>query len=173
MICERYGYRHLNKYINKLCEIAKGDMLWLWNDDAKILTFAWDEKLHKYGTDHVLDFPNNHYPFIFPLVPAKYIKEMGHFSLQAHNDTWIAVIFHKNLGIDITATDIVLYHARVENNTNINYTEVNDDTTQSSPEFDTEKYIQLRLDDTNKIISRFFPERTLLDRSTFHSNVIF
>ena len=32
---------------------------------------------------------NNHHPDIFPLVHRKIYEILGHFSLNAHNDTWI------------------------------------------------------------------------------------
>jgi hypothetical protein len=156
---ERYGYRHLHKYVNRLCEIAEGEMLWLWNDDAKILTQGWDEKIKPYGTDRALDFPNRHSVWIFPLVPAKYVKEMGHFSGQAHNDTWVQVIFEKNLGLSALVPDVHLYHNRTDGAMNIDYSEVDGDIKDSSPEFYKQEYRQMRLDDTNKILAKFFPHR--------------
>jgi hypothetical protein len=162
---ERYGYRNLHKYVNLLCEIADGEMLWLWTDDAKIMTDGWDEKILKYGTDMALDFPNNHSIWIFPLVPAKYVKEMGHFSGQAHNDTWIQVIFEKNLRLCNLVRDVSLYHNRTDGAMNIDYTDVDRDITVSSPEFYSDVYRQMRLDDTNKILAKFFPHRAPLASS--------
>ena len=165
IVTERYGYRNLHKYVNKLCEIAQGDMLWLWNDDAKILTRGWDEKLNRYDTTKVLDFRNNDYPFIFPLVPSKYIKEMGYFSQQAHNDSWIKVIFKYNLKLSHLVPDVFLYHERNVEGTKIDYKEVITDTKISSIDFWSYKYKQLRLEDTNKIISKFFPDREFCTES--------
>jgi len=163
---ERYGYRNLHKYVNDLCEIAEGEMLWPWNDDAKILTDGWDDKILKYGTDMALDFPNNHAIWILPLVPAKYVKEMGHFSGQTHLDTWIQIIFEKNLQLSQFAGDVLLYHNRGNGATmNIDYTESNRDVKFSSPEFYTDVYRQMRLDDTNKILAKFFPHRATLQFS--------
>ena len=159
---ERYGYRHLHKYVNNLCKIAQGNMLWLWNDDAKILTSGWDQILNKYDTTKVLDFPNNDYQFIFPLVPSKYIKEMGYFSQQAHNDSWIKAIFHDNLNISQLVPEVILYHARHVKDSNIDYKEVNADREDSNPEFWNYLYRKLRVEDTNKIISKFFPDRPFI-----------
>lgn len=157
---ERHGYKNLHMYYNALCEIASGETLWLWNDDAFMKTESWDVVLRAHSDNvHVLDFKNNHYPFIFPLVPAKYIKTMGHFSLQAHNDTWIEVIFRFNLGLVKMVEDIYIEHARIGNEIGIDYTEVDDDIKVSHAQFKDNRYRRLRLADTNKIIQEYFPDR--------------
>lgn len=95
IITPRYGYKKLNFYYNTLSRMATGDYLWLWNDDAFLQTAWWDiimkENIEK-RPDVVWDFQSSFYG-ILPLVPRKYIDTMKHFSLHAHNDTWIVCVF--------------------------------------------------------------------------------
>jgi glycosyltransferase involved in cell wall biosynthesis len=163
---ERVGYKNLEIYYNSLCEISKGEMLWLWNDDAFMMTKNWDLILKQCGDDFVFDFANNHYPFIFPMVPAKYVKELGHFSLQAHNDTWIEIIFRYNLNICKFVSNVFIYHSRIsDDKMGIDYTEIDDALKFTSPDFYSDKFKLMRLEDTNKIITKFFPNKPLMTYS--------
>ena len=90
---ERKHYHNLHLYVNELAKISNADYLCLWNDDAQILTKNWDVILNDYIKNqdklYVYQFPNNHCPDIFPIVPKQWIEITGHFSNNAHNDTWI------------------------------------------------------------------------------------
>jgi hypothetical protein len=73
LVTKRYGYAKLHAYVNELSKIAKGDRLWLWNDDALMETDGWDEIMAKLVTmypHHVWDFKTNWFRFTFPLVPG-------------------------------------------------------------------------------------------------------
>ena len=89
------GYRDLHTHVNNLCGISDGEYLLLWNDDAVMETENWDNYLEEhhqglYGDPiAVIQMDNNHHPDIFPLVHRKVYEILGHFSLNAHNDTWI------------------------------------------------------------------------------------
>ena len=47
----RWGYNKHNRYYNELSEKAKGDMLWLWNDDIEMGSDDWDITLKEASDD--------------------------------------------------------------------------------------------------------------------------
>lgn len=153
IVTRRYGYRQLHLYVNKLCRMARGEYLWLWNDDATIETNGWDtivEQLTKDQPDMVFDFINNHFVWIFPLVPKKYIDLLGHFSLNAHNDSWIQNVFEP-LQLTTRTDKVSLYHNRNNPIFDINYQDVNTDIHVSLPEFFSPFANLLRTIDSNRI----------------------
>ena len=102
-ITERYSYVHLNKYINDLCAIATGDWLVFWSDDVLMETQDWDKIIEEHKDEFLLLSPvvSNRPEFpgtMFPILPKKWYDELGHFSLNCHNDTWVEEIA-KSLGI--------------------------------------------------------------------------
>jgi len=76
---------------------------------------------------------------------------MGHFSAQTHNDTWIEYVFSKHLNLWNFVNEVQLYHDRVNNTLGIDFTDVARDTQESSPEFYSEKYQKMILEDVDKI----------------------
>ncbi len=91
---ERYGYMGLHRYYNHLAGVmAKGGWLLLWNDDARMLTKAWDEAVHGQQPG-VLWLTANHAPGgnFFPAFPAAWAKAWGHVSLSPNNDVWVSEI---------------------------------------------------------------------------------
>jgi hypothetical protein len=118
VITKRFGYHNLHEYINRLCAVSSGKLLFLWNDDALIETQDWDvfirEEYNNKKTDYVVyDFPNNHSGFVFPLVSRKIYECLGHFSLQTHNDTWMQKIVIE-LGLSKVIDKIKLFHKRAD-----------------------------------------------------------
>lgn len=86
---ERYGYRQLHRYYNLLAEQARGDWLLLWNDDARMGTYGWDQIIEAQDPSVVLGLHNPHDPIpAFPAVPKRFVDALGHFSLGPHNDIW-------------------------------------------------------------------------------------
>lgn len=86
---ERYGYRQLHLYYNLLADIAQGDWLLLWNDDAVMTTTGWDAIVARYLPNVVLSPHNPHDPIpAFPIIPKRFVDALGHFSLGPHNDIW-------------------------------------------------------------------------------------
>lgn len=85
----RHGYAQLHRYYNELAGWAEGDWLLLWNDDALMVTAGWDEIVHSHSPDVVLSPSTVHNPLCtFPIVPRRFVEAIGHFSLNAHCDTW-------------------------------------------------------------------------------------
>ena len=95
IVVPRHGYIKLHYYYNNLAKIASGAYMWLWNDDAFFLTLGWDDIMKEdiqRKPDVVWDFTSS-FAGILPCIPRRYIDTMQHFSLHAHNDTWIEAIF--------------------------------------------------------------------------------
>jgi hypothetical protein len=86
---QRHGYAGMHHYYNALAERAWGDWLLLWNDDALMATPLWDEVVTSYELDVIVSPHTVHDPLCtFPFVPARFVEAVGHFSLNAHNDSW-------------------------------------------------------------------------------------
>lgn len=104
---ERYGYPRLHEYVNTLAVQAAGDWLWLWNDDARILTPRWDEAV-KAARQAVLWPHSNDIPTCntFPIWPRAWTSLLGHVSLSPHCDSWIQYLGqtldrHDRVDIDV------------------------------------------------------------------------
>ena len=166
IVGERFrGYIDLNKYINECCDISRGDMLFLFNDDTTMAVNGWDDVIHEYKDDIVVLNPstadNSEENNTFPIISRKMYETTGHFSLQAHNDTWVSRV-GSALGIEKVENRIKIFHDRPNNP---NYTgsmdtggvnrETWDERTEmfavSRPEFDQPKFCNLRHEDIIKI----------------------
>ena len=111
------GYIDLNKYINECCSIGRGDFLFLFNDDSKIVTKGWDTELKKFSGQTVVlnpdTFDDAQIYNTFPIISRNIYDLVGHFSLQAHNDTWVSEV-GKMVGIEKHIA-IEIFHDRPEN----------------------------------------------------------
>lgn len=86
---ERHGYANLHRYYDVLACAAQGDWLLLWNDDCLMATDGWNEVVEFYEDDVILSPDTVHNPLCtFPIVPRRFVNALGHFSLNAHCDTW-------------------------------------------------------------------------------------
>jgi glycosyltransferase involved in cell wall biosynthesis len=97
------GYQSLDIFYNELCEIATGEWLFLWNDDAVMLSDCWDlflleecenQLLVQVGEEAMF---SNHNPMEcftspFPIMNKRYYEILGHFSLSYYNDTYVGVV---------------------------------------------------------------------------------
>lgn len=102
IITQRYGYAKLNKYYNLAASQSSGDWLWLWNDDVRLLTKNWHKLLKLYDKKFLLINPltvndNGYTKYFatFPILPRKWFKLLGHFSLWQHSDTYLTRLAHK------------------------------------------------------------------------------
>ena len=88
---ERHGYAGLHRYVNASARCATGEWFMVWNDDATLLTPGWDSLVREHdGRDVVLDPRTDHdntMP-LFPVIPARYVRALGHLSLSPHCDSW-------------------------------------------------------------------------------------
>ena len=122
IIGKRYGYINQHKYINELCRIASGDLLWLWNDDVIIDTDDWYDTLYE-QTNAGKDFKlwvcySNMQSYswwywgqaCFPIIPMSWYKVTKRFSPIWSCDTPVQMIAHS---LDIYKyIDIFLIHDR-------------------------------------------------------------
>ena len=122
---QRHGYAGLHLYVNALVPHTRGRWLLLWNDDAIMQTYGWDTEIAKWPDRYVLDLWSNHEPrtCAFPCVPRWWVNRLGHFSLNAHNDTWWQEIGERTRRL--VRIDVDVYHRRFD----LSGEEVADDTT--------------------------------------------
>lgn len=112
---ERLTYYRFHEMINFLAKKAKGDWLWLWNDDAFVTEgnpFEYLESLD-HTKPQVLWYncrPNNHLN-LFPAISRKMYDVQGYFSMSPHCDSW-AMDIGNMLGIQEKVPDVWLEHRR-------------------------------------------------------------
>jgi hypothetical protein len=93
-----HGYGGLHHYYDELAERARGDWLFLWNDDCIMETRHWIDVVRSFdGKMAVLNPRTNHENWdidmnVFPILPRKMFELMGHFSLSPHNDSWVEFV---------------------------------------------------------------------------------
>ena len=156
------GYQDMHIFINECCSLACGDFLLNWNDDATMLTENWDSELEKYKCQTIVLNPNTHDDAqginTFPIISRDIYDTLGHWSLQAHVDTWVSTL-GQGLGIE-KPIDIAIFHNRPDNPNCTRREEfMNDPVWQnrqktfpiSRPEFDEEKFNKLRHEDLVKL----------------------
>lgn len=92
------GYLDLNVFCNHLASVSSGEFIWLFNDDAQIVTQGWDDVLK----NHLADKPKVYQPSskghtrnIFPCVRRRIYEIMGRFSESALNDFYISTVAKK------------------------------------------------------------------------------
>lgn len=90
---ERWGYSQMWRYLNLTAEFAVGDWLLVWNDDAEMTTFGWDEQIEALPA-HVMvaDLHNEFSPGLncFPAVRREAVAALGGFCTAEtpHVDSW-------------------------------------------------------------------------------------
>lgn len=96
------GYLDLHEYVNALSAAATGDWLFIFNDDARMLTQDWDEvirtadptKIPKWGgSDEVAllapQVRERDTSWEFPILRRRTYQILGHFSRHLSSDSWI------------------------------------------------------------------------------------
>ena len=103
------GYTRLNEYVNKCADVASGDWLMFWNDDAFMESANWDQEIIKHtGEFCCLRMPtHNEHPYaIFPIIPKKWHELFGYLSAHQISDAWISQISYmldivKNINVKV------------------------------------------------------------------------
>jgi hypothetical protein len=106
---EPLGYARLHECIAYgLVPHARGQWLWLWNDDAEMTTPKWDVRLRRHPINSVLNPDTNHQSHatglnVFPVVPKAWVDLVG-WSRDGATDTWWQFIgnhlnAHRNLDV--------------------------------------------------------------------------
>jgi hypothetical protein len=115
----RVGYARMHEMVNDLCAIARGDWLYLFNDDARNRTQGWDEVVANAvpppdfkGSDDVAMLGTTcpgYSPWVFPLIRRRAVQLMGRASAHPCNDTYWEKIF-RPLGAYFTLDAIHVDH---------------------------------------------------------------
>jgi len=89
----RSGYDSLHEFVEEMCAVARGDFLFLFNDDLTMDTEGWDTEIARFRDEFcVLSWkisPNPHAKNLFPVVHRKVHQVIGHFSKCCICDTWM------------------------------------------------------------------------------------
>jgi len=107
---QRHGYPHLEVYYNTLAAQAKGEWLFIWNDDATMETPRWDQFIKDSPPGFLWAVPCNPeaqpwHPSEFPVIPAAWFRHLGRLSLHHSVDMWMArVALATDTGIHIPVT---------------------------------------------------------------------
>lgn len=113
------GYADLHNMYNEMCRMARGRFLFLWNDDATMLTPGWDLEIAAHTDDKLCYLRSwvadtrGRDQFLFPIVHRSFYDVLGHFSLSAHNDTYIFAALKRWPEL-FRNTNIVIQHHALE-----------------------------------------------------------
>jgi hypothetical protein len=157
------GYIDLNKIYNECCALSRGEFLFLFNDDSYLMSKGWDEEIKKYSGQTVVLNPDTDDQAqainTFPIMSRDIYDLLGHWSLQAHNDTWVSFVGQK-IGIEKRISTVKIFHDRPGHPQYTGEKEKFDDVTWnergeiwhiSRPQFDEPKFAQLRIEDAINI----------------------
>lgn len=92
-IGERYnGYIDFYKYVNEIAKKARGNILWLWNDDVYHLCSNWDKIItEEYNEGEVAVYQLST-GTQFPAISIFVYQILGHFSLCCACDSYIEYV---------------------------------------------------------------------------------
>ena len=91
LVSGRQGYDRLHVYYQRLSQLARGDWLLVWNDDATMLTTGWDAVIGDLPAEvHVAGVQSPHSPLCcFPAVRREAVAAIGKFCTDnPHVDTF-------------------------------------------------------------------------------------
>lgn len=114
---QRNGYHQLHLYVNRLAEVANGDWLFLWNDDALMDLQGWDDVFHSFDHNSPLVLsPSStgveHTMCCFPAISRTLYNILGHMSLSNHIDSWLQDLAN-SLSI-LRKLDVHVFHDRFD-----------------------------------------------------------
>lgn len=95
VVLERLGYKGMHTYTNILADMAQGDWLFRFDDDAYIVTPGWDKIVLDQPCDRVINTQNlsdpvySRYVFMGALWPRAWFKATGRFSTSQQTDTYV------------------------------------------------------------------------------------
>lgn len=130
------GYKALHVYYNDLAAIAKGDWLFMWNDDVLMDTNRWDTIIEQYAGQFKLlapvAVPHGYQFCIVPVVPRAWFETTGHLSKNAQADSWLELVA-RELGV-FSWIPVTVLHDRADITGN------NNDATFAAREYQSEAF---------------------------------
>jgi hypothetical protein len=114
------GYADLHIMYNEMCLLARGRFLFLWNDDAVMVTPGWDLEIARHDDDKPcylrskVEDGRGRDAHLFPIVHRSWYDVCGHFSMSPHNDTYLFSAFNTQPQL-FRDTDIVVKHNALQN----------------------------------------------------------
>lgn len=116
----RLGYANMHGYYNELAEMARGKLLFVWNDDTEMLTQGWDEMLLKFAHTPVVQFVRvenkGQADTTFPVIDRRIFETVGRLSAHCYVDTWLDKV-SAMAGVQVLRNDIVIRHHRLNDQT--------------------------------------------------------
>lgn len=114
---ERYGYSQLHQYFNVLANLAQGDWLLLWNDDAAMMCQGWDSAIRELDERVIVadcwSPPHSPWLITFPAVRRWAVDVLGVFSAHTcHCDTYWEMIGRAIPGGTVQVKGAQVYHDR-------------------------------------------------------------
>jgi cellulose synthase/poly-beta-1,6-N-acetylglucosamine synthase-like glycosyltransferase len=91
------GRAGLAGYTNELAKISKGNLIWWWSDEIRMMTNDWDSMLVPYGSYYdkfALLFPpwGNIAGDAYPMITRKWLETTGRFAFHPAIDTCVEEI---------------------------------------------------------------------------------
>lgn len=132
----RKGYRLMMDYWNELAAKAQGDWIYLWNDDIEGITAVWDDLLRE-APAFSIQWPRRDITattdFTLPVIGKPVYEALGHVSVNAYADAWIAD-YSGFAGTSIIRDDVVFMHHRLNDETLLEQQDGNVEWTKFSAE---------------------------------------
>lgn len=118
-VSKRVGYANMHTMYNGCAECARGDWLFLWNDDIEMKTSGWDHLLRE-APSFSIQFPRRDVTattdYTLPAVGRPVYEAIGHLSINAFCDAWISDI-SAFAGTSVIRDDIEFVHHRLQDET--------------------------------------------------------
>jgi len=150
-IDRRLGYSLMHEYYNRSAEAAKGDWLFMWNDDIQMVSNGWDDLVRDAPLFSV-QFPRRDITktsdYTLPVIGRPIYNALGHLSMNAYCDAWISD-FSAFAGTSIVRDDIVFLHHRLDDMTMAGQA----DGGKEWQRFTEEEQLRMRRADMEKVIA--------------------
>lgn len=115
----RLGYARMHEMYNRCAAAAKGQYLFVWNDDIELRTQNWDQLLREaplFSVQWLRRDITKTTDFTLPVIGRPLYDAVGHLSQNAFCDAWIAD-YSSFAGTSIIRDDIVFTHHRLNDTT--------------------------------------------------------
>lgn len=157
------GYLDMPLWVSEMSRMAKGDWLFLFNDDARVETQDWDWKLAHFSPDELwhkcddiclltLETVGKPLNTEFLIVRRGVVEILGHWALSPHNDSWLVSVM-RDVGSCIPYPLIQITHKNDEMTD-----QVRQDVLavmppgQGASAYNTVDNIRARIEDTRKLV---------------------